>query len=1283
MYTEQPARPWFERLLALCLAQKLVVLLLAALLLLVGVAYAPFGWKTGMPLQPVAVDAIPNLGENQQIVFADWPGRSPQDVQQQLTYPLSVALMGVPGVKDVRSVSMFGFASIAVIFDDNTEFYWSRTRLLEKLASLTPGTLPDGVQPTLGPDATALGQVYLYTLEGQDPSGRTTGGWDLDELRTVQDWYLSTGLLAAEGISEVASIGGYVREYQVEVNPDLLRVFQISLADVSDAVMASNLDVSAGSREINGAEYLIRGVGYIKTLADIEQAVVRLAADNTPIRVGDVASVQLGPAARRGALDVNGAEAVGGVVTVREGYNPRRAIDNVKRRLAEISRGLPAKAVINWQQVGAAEVASFAATQQLPAWQGRDSASQQAWLSYLRATPSEAWPDWLSLSQLTVVPFYDRSELIDETLGTLQDALTLQLLVTIVVVLALLLHFRAALAVSLMLPLAVLLSFIAMKWLAVDANIVALAGIAIAIGTLVDLGIIVSENLLRQRQQAPQLSSIALVKKAGAEVGPAMLTAISTTVISFLPVFTMTGAEGKLFGPLAYTKTFVLLAAALLALTVLPVMLCLLFKWRRNDVSRYRPRWLLPQKLAQLTTPWLGSLGHKLLIFILLAVAVSILSQVWLPLGPLAGPFANWRFVSLLLLLVLGGFWLLLWGYPYLLAVFLRTKVLFLCVPLLLIGYGATVWLGAQQTLGWVPALYAKLGGDAASIRHSDSWVHLTHRYPGLGREFMPALDEGAFLLMPSLMPHASIGEALAILQQQDAAIAAIPEVRSVVGKIGRAETALDPAPLGMIETLIQYHSEFKSDEHGRRRYFKFDSQRGNFIRDANGELIEDAQGRPYRQWREHIQSPDDIWQEIVRAAQVPGVTSAPKLQPIETRLLMLQTGMRAAMGVKLSAPDLETLDGLAVELEQLLRQAPGVQSASVSAERVVGQPYLEVIPDRAAIARYGLSMQQVQQNLAAAVGGMAAGRTVEGRERYGITVRYMRERRDSLEQLAEILIDTPAGYPVPLTQLAEIRYQRGPQMIRAENTFLTAYVTFGGLNGWAEVEVVDAVAAYLQEVIAAGDWQLPAGASYSFAGSFEHQQRASTTLQWVIPLSLLLIFMLLYLQFKQVSTALMIFSSIAVAWAGGFIALDLFAQPWFLNVDWFATNLRQLFQLQSYHLSIAVWVGFLALFGIAVDDGVVMATYLKQQFAAVTPTTTAEVRALVMQAALKRIRPCLMTSATTILALLPVLSASGRGADLMIPMAIPTLGGMLFVLLSVFMVPVLYAAREEWRLTV
>ncbi|WP_213999568.1 efflux RND transporter permease subunit [Arsukibacterium sp.] len=1269
---QQPQRSWFGQLIALCLHQKLLVLLLSALLVVAGIAYAPFGWQTGMPLQPVAVDAIPNLGENQQIVFTEWPGRSPQDVEDQLSYPLSVALMGVAGVKDVRTLSMFGFSSIAVIFDDSVEFYWSRSRLLEKLASLPADTLPEGVQPSLGPDATALGQVFWYTLEGRDPAGNTTGGWDLDELRSIQDWYLRSGLLAAEGISEVASIGGYQREYQIEVNPDLLRIHQVTLADVSNAVMAANLDVSAGSREINGVEYLLRGVGLVKDLSDIEQAVVRLAADNTPVTVAEVATVSIGPAQRRGALDINGAEAVGGVVTVRQGYNPRQAIDNINAQLSQVSRGLPAKAVVDWPHTTVQQVADFASANGLPAW-GSDNSQ---WTRYLQQHPATAWPEWLTLSQLTVVPFYNRSELINETLGTLQQALSLQLLVTVIVVLALLWHLRAVFAVSVMLPLAVLLSFIGMKLLAVEANIVALAGIAIAIGTIVDMAIIVSENLIHQRRQQPELTAYHAVQRAMQEVGPAILTAISTTVISFLPVFSMTGAEGKLFGPLAYSKTLVLLAAALLALTLLPVLLFMLFSPRLQQVQQYfKPlttrltrwpsRWLTGTPLARVRLPAsLYRRGRALLLLALLLSVTGLLAYFWLPLGPAAGLLSNMLLVALLLAVVLLFFWLFLRCYLPLLQLVLKLKLLFMLLPLLLVLHGLSIWFGAERVLPWVAA-------DSTTAQ----------RYPGMGREFMPALDEGAFLLMPSLMPHASMAEALAVLQQQDQAIAAIPEVRSVAGKIGRAETALDPAPLGMIETLIQYHSEYKTDSNGKRLYFRFDPESQQYARDNTGQLIPDNQGRPYRQWRDHITSPDDIWQEIIQAAQLPGVTSAPKLQPIETRQLMLQTGMRSAMGIKLAAPDLATLEQTALQLEQLLREAPTVLPATVNAERIVGQPYLEIHPDRAAIARHGLSMQQVQQAIANAVGGMEAGRIIAGRERYPIRVRYMRERRDTLEQLAEVLVDTPAGYPLPLNQLADIHYQRGPQMIRSENTFLTAYVTFGGKPGMAEVEVVDAVADYLDREIASGAWQLPAGTSYSFAGSFEQQQRAATTLLWVVPLALILIFMLLYLQFRRVSTTLMIFSSIAVAWAGGFIMLDWFGQSWFMNFSLFDTNLRQLFQLQPYNLSIAVWVGFLALFGIAVDDGIVMASYLKQAFTDSKPGSKAEVRALVLAAAAKRIRPCLMTSATTILALLPVLSATGRGADLMIPMAIPTFGGMLFVLLSVFMVPVLYCAVEERKL--
>jgi len=1218
------------------LNNKLVVALLTVGVIVAGVAVAPFRWDTGLPSSPVAVDAIPNLGENQQIVFTEWPGRSPQDVDDQVSYPLSVALMGVPGVKDVRTLSMFGLSSISVIFNEDIEFYWSRARLLEKLSSLPPGTLPAGVQPALGPDATGLGQVYLYTLEGRDPDGEPLGGWDLDELRSIQDWYVRYGLLAAEGISEVASIGGYVREYQIDVDPDALRYYNVSLEQVMQAVAESNLDIGARTTEINRVEYIVRGVGFIRSLADIEAAVVRVATNGTPIRVADVATVGLGPAERRGALDVAGAEAVGGVVTVREGFNPLAAIENAKAQIDVLAPSLPARAVIDWQQVSQTTVADFARTQGLPDYRAAtlnfDDAEQRQWTQWLQNHPRERWPQWLNLSQVTVVPFYDRSTLITETLGTLSYALMQQLLVTAAVVLLMLLHLRSALTVAAMLPLAVLMTFIGMRLFGVEANIVALAGIAIAIGTIVDMGIIVTDNILRLRKQRPELSTHDAIVQGSQEVGPAVMTAIATTVISFLPVFTMTGAEGKLFTPLAYTKTLVLIAAIILALVVVPILLRILLSDR---LSRF-DAWLARHQGA-----------YRLAYGGLVAVVIVGLAGLWEPLGPSAGSLRNVVFVALLFAVVVGGFSLLLKFYETLLRWCLRFKALFLVLPTLVIIAGLAI-------------------------------------VPGLGREFMPALDEGSFLLMPTTMPHASIGEALDVLSQQDRAIAAIPEVETVVGKIGRAETALDPAPVSMIETVINYKSEFKTDANGRRLNFRVDGN-GEFVRDGRGQLIEDRRGRPYRQWRDHIQSPRDIWDEIVRAAQFPGVTSAPRLQPIETRQLMLQTGMRAAMGVKVQAPDLATLETAALAIEAALRESDGVNRASVSAERVVGSPYLEVHLQRDEIARYGLSIEAVQSTVAAAIGGVEVTRTVEGRERYPVRVRYQRERRDDIESMLNVLVSTPTGAQIPLADLATIEFQRGPQMIRSENTFLTAYVTFGAANGFAEVEAVEAAQAHLSQARQNGSLQLASGVSYSFAGSYQQQQSAMATLNVVIPLSLTLIFILLYLQFKQVSTAMMVFSGIAVAWGGGFIMLYLYGQSWFANFSLplitQGVTLREIFQFDVTHLSVAVWVGFLALFGIAVDDGVVMATYLKQRFAEGASQTIEEIRERTVEAGLQRVRPCLMTSATTILALFPVLTATGRGADLMIPMAIPTVGGLTFVVLSMFVVPVLYCWREELSL--
>tara|TARA_R110002110_G_scaffold412440_1_gene638397 strand:+ start:7076 stop:11155 length:4080 start_codon:yes stop_codon:yes gene_type:complete len=1330
------------------LEQKLVVALLVLMVTGWGVAVAPFDWEIDwLPRDPVPVDAIPNLGENQQIVFTEWPGRSPQDVEDQITYPLTVSLLGVPGVRAVRSSSAFGFSVIFLVFSEDTEFYWSRSRILEKLNSLPAGLLPDDVTPALGPDATALGQIYWYTLEGRDPDGRPAGGWDLDELRSVQDWYVRYGLLAAEGISEVASIGGYVREYQVDVNPDALRAHGVTLQQVFAAVRNSNLDVGARVVEINRVEYLVRGLGFIDSLSDLEHAVVRAGPDHVPIRISDVAVVNFGPAQRRGALTIGGAEAVGGVAIVRDGFNPLRAIQNVKEKIGEIAPGLPAKAVIDWARVGRSQVNAFADTAGFRAFgvAGPDAINaaassspelnQEAWLQWLRATPRDAWPDWLTLSQLEVVAFYDRSGLIAETLGTLDDALLQQILVTILVVILMVLHLRTALVISATVPLAVLIGFILMKLAGVDANVVALAGIAIAIGTIVDMSVIVTENVLKHlKEAAADEPRLEVVYRGASEVASAILAAISTTIISFLPVFTMTGAEGKMFIPLAFTKTFVLIGAILITLTVVPAAAHLFIAGRdRGSVAPglrqslifglgiaavilavagiaagwpavtiaalvlvaivahrlWSPRlesWLEPraprlaaalqraQTIIARGGPWLASLLAALVVW-------WVLGEVWEPLGPEVGVVRNFVFVGLVIGSVLGLFWLLMLAYSPLLGWCLEHKLAFLSLPVLLVVMGGSIWLGFDRVFGFIPAAAQRVGLDPQTVRGSGSWKWASRQLPGLGREFMPPLDEGAFLWMPATMPHASMGEALEILQHQDLAIMSVPEVELVAGKLGRAETALDPAPISMLESVVHYKSEYIADEAGRRVNFKYDRRRAEFLRDGDGDLIPDPRGRPYRQWREHIRSPQDIWDEIVKAAALPGTTSAPKLQPIETRLVMLQTGMRAPMGLKVRAPDLATLDQIAVVLERELRQIPAIRPDTVNADRVVGKPYLEIDIDREAIARYGLNIADVQHLITVAIGGRTVTTTVEGRERYPVRVRYQRELRTEIEDLEGVLISAPDGTHVPLNELATVTYTRGPQMIRSEDTFLTAYVTFGGQPGIAEVEVVEQAQAFLQNRIATGELLVPAGVNWKFSGNYEHQLRAARTLSIVLPVALLGIFLILYFQFRSVGTTLIVFSGIAVAWAGGFMLIWLYGEPWFANFRIFGTNMRDLFQMGPINMSVAVWVGFLALFGIAVDNGVVLATYLRQSFDKHRTGSVPELRAATVVAGQRRVRPCLMTSATTLLALLPVLTSTGRGADIMIPMAIPSVGGMAFVLLTMFTVPVLYCLVEEIKL--
>ena len=1273
-----------ERLLRFFIENKLVVILLLAAIALWGTMVAPFDWRiAGFPRDPVPVDAIPDIGENQQIVSTAWTGRSPQDVEDQITYPLTVALLGVPGVRTVRSYSMFGLSNLYIIFDEEVDFYWSRSRVLEKLNSLPPGTLPAEVQPALGPDATALGQIFWYTLEGRDRSGHPTGGWDLHELRSVQDWQVRYALMGAQGVSEVASVGGFVQEYQIDVDPDAMRAFGVSIEQVFDAVRMANRDVGARTIEINRVEYVIRGVGFVKSQKDIENAVVA-ARDHVPVYVKNVATVARGPALRRGALDKEGAEAVGGVVVARYGANPLEVIGNVKDKIAEIAPGLPRKTLSD----------------------GRTS-------------------------QVTVVPFYDRTGLIEETLGTLDKALEEEILVTIAVILVMVAHFRSAALISGLLPLAVLMCFIAMRIFAVDANIVALSGIAIAIGTMVDMGVVLSENILRHlERRSEDEDTLEVVLRAASEVGGAVLTAVATTVVSFLPVFAMEGAEGKLFKPLAYTKTFALVAAILLALTALPALAHLLFApgLRRLMVRRLLyagltlaglsslavlPWWaailLTGTGIYHLTAPWIPEAVRRWMphlgIGLTALMVAGFLAGRWLPLGQEQGTPRNFLFVVLLLGGLLGAFTLFQRAYPAILRWCLDHKAAAVSFPLLALIWGASVWLGFDRLFGWLPISSRPLS-------------YMAHQFPGLGKEFMPPLDEGSFLFMPTTMPHASIGEALDVLQKQDKAISGLPEVETVVGKLGRAETALDPAPISMFETVINYRPEYLPDPRGRPAIFRFEPDipdwfraedgtplpaadgrpyrvRGRFARDSEGRLIPDSEGRPFRLWRPPldpalnedrrpwagIRDPDDIWQQIVTAAELPGTTSAPRLQPIAARLVMLQSGMRAPMGIKIRGPDLETIEEVGLRIEQLIKQVPSVEPSSVNADRIVGKPYLEIAVDREAIARYGIPLQRVQQVVEVAIGGQRITTTVEGRERYPVRVRYMRELRDTMESLGRILVATPDGAQIPLGQLAQIRYVRGPQVIKSEDTFLVGYVLFDKKEGYAEVDVVEACRAELEARISGGELDLPAGVSYVFAGSYENQLRAQERLRVVLPLALLTIFLILYFQFRNVPATMLVFSGILVAWSGGFIMIWLYGQDWFLDFSVFGTSMRALFQVEPINLSVAVWVGFLALFGIASDNGVITATYLRQIFSRQQPSTREAIRRAALEAGVHRVRPCLMTVATTILALLPVLTASGRGADIMVPMAIPTFGGMVFTVFTMQMVPVLYCAVEEQKL--
>lgn len=1132
-----------------CLDNRLLVVILSAAILAGGF----------LSLRHLPVDAIPDIGEKQVIVYADWPGRSPQDVEDQVTYPLGVSLQGTPGVRSIRTMSGFGFSMVFVIFRDEVDYYWARSRTLERL-SAAQSRLPQGVVPVLGPDATALGQIYWYTLEadGANPA----------QLRSLQDWYVRYQLNAVEGVSEVASVGGYVRQYQIDVHPDRLRAHRVTLPEVYEAVVRSNIDVGAKVVEQNGLEFFIRGVGFLKGIEDIENIVIRQEG-GTPLLVRNVAHVTMGPDFRRGGLDKGGLEAVGGAVTMRYGENPLAVLERVKERIREIESGLKI---------------TLADGRQVP---------------------------------VHIVPFYDRSGIIQETLDTLAKALTEEVLVVAGIVLVFLLHLRSSLVILPTLPLALASSFLLMYWLGVDGNIMSMAGLAIAIGDIADMGIIMTENIYRRRLEEPERPHLELVREAATEVATPIFTAVSNTLISFIPVFFLTDQEGKLFKPLAYTKTFAIGAAVVFAIVLVPVL------------SYYL---LNPKRLSVRVSGLVASLT---------GIAASIASGLLIT-SSLEGR-AGWTgWPAAAGIGVISGFIVYRLGRERLIPVDDNVVSRFI--------HGAY-----RPALRWVLAHKMLFLMLPAGLVATGFMIFIR-----TGREFMPPLDEGSILYMPSLLPSASLTEVQAALARQNVAIESVPETASVVGKFGRTDSPLDPAPVSMIETVIMLKPKGQWRPVPVERWHT-----GVHWLSALHPLL-DRVWPPYRD-----RTKEDILAELQEVTDIPGVLPT-WLQPIQTRLIMLQTGFRAMMGVKIYGSDLKEIERIGLEMEQILKAVPG--ATDIVADRIIGKPYLEYEIDRQAIARYGVSVRDVQDIIEMGIGGENLTSTVEGRERYPVRVRYPKELREDFDSLQRIPVPAATGAQIPISQLARIRHRTGPQEIKGENGLLVGYVTMNTRDR-DEVSVVEDAERLLRAEKEKSDRLLsegrsgevtlhvPPGYHWEWGGQFENQRRAAERLAVLVPLVLLGMFIMIYLGFGKWWLALLVFFSILVAASGGFILLN-----------WWGAN-----------LSVAVWVGFIVLFGVADDDSVVMLSYLERNFRdrleSGSPVSREEIRELVVNAGLKRIRPSLMALSTSVIGLLPVMLAQGRGSDIMQPMAIPSVGGMAIHVITLFVTPCIYCAVMERKL--
>ncbi len=995
------------------------------------------------------VDAIPDLSDNQVIVFTDYPGRSPQVVEDQVTYPLAVNLQGLPQVRAVRASSAFGFSMIYVIFDDKADIYWARTRVLERL-NYAASLLPSGVVPTLGPDGTGVGHVFWYTIEGK--------GYDLEQLRTLQDWFVRYQLNTVQGVAEVASIGGFVREYQIDLDPNKLFAYNIKVGKVMDAIKASNNDVGGKLIEQADAEYLIRGSGYVKSKADLEDIVVGADMRGIPVYLKNLGTVQIGGAIRRGLLEINGqGEAVGGIVVMRYGENAKEVIDRVKQKITELEKGLPPGVKINVS--------------------------------------------------------YDRSDLIMRAIDTLKKNLLEESIVVSLVILIFLLHFRSALVIVLTLPIAVLIAFITMKLMGVTSNIMSLGGIAIAIGVLVDAGVIMVENCYRHLSEIPpderDAKRLEIVISSAKQVGRAIFFSLAIIVLSFVPVFMLEGQEGKLFHPLAFTKTFSMMGSAMIAITLVPV---LMYYFMRGKMR--------PESTNPVSTFFIR----------------------------LYSPVIRW---------------VLVWKKT---TIALNLLALAIAVPM----------------------------------------------FMNLGSEFMPPLDEGSLLYMPVTLPNVSITEAKRIIRIQDKIIKSVPEVEHVLGKVGRAETSTDPAPVSMFESIIIL--------------------------------------KPKEQWRAGVKKAD-IVAELDSKLQQIGVRNG-WTQPIINRINMLSTGVRTDLGVKIFGNDLNVLKELALQAETILKPING--AADVVAERVTGGNYLDININRQAAARYGVSVGDIQDVIETALGGEMLSTAVEGRNRFPIRLRYLRDYRDNIPAIGRILVGSMDGAQVPLSLVTTMKITTGAPEINSEGGLLRSLV-YLNVRGRDMGSFVTEAKQVLEQKL-----KLPAGYYVAWSGQWENQIRAKERLQVLIPLGMVIIFILLYFTFKSVLEASMVMLSVPFALVGGVYLVSAL----------------------SYNLSVAVWVGFIALYGIAVETGVVMVIYLHEALDKKLingPCTESDIYDAAFEGAVLRLRPKLMTVAVALLGLIPIMWSTGTGADVMKPIAAPMIGGMISSAVHVLiMTPVIFVLMKN-----